>query len=70
MKNFYEIMKQPLALGVYSPNHQLSEGGHIALFKRLDLYHKPPDSDERQDKSRTSNKRFDLALRAGLGLPS
>ena len=36
--------------------------GHIDYFTLLDLYHEPPDSGERQYKSRDQNRRFDSAL--------
>ena len=39
-------------------------GYQIALFNRLDVHLKPPDSGERQNKSRTCRRRCDPALRA------
>ena len=36
-----------------------------SFFNCLDLYHTPPDSDERQYKSRTCHRQFDPAPRAG-----
>ena len=38
----------------------LAKGEEIVMFNCLDLYHKSPSSDERQCKSRTVNRRFDL----------
>jgi len=37
----------------------------VNRFHRLDLNHKPPDSGERQYKSRACNRQFDATLRAG-----
>ena len=44
--------------------NQPSWWDQIDFFYCLDSYHKSPDSDERQCKSQTSKRRFDLTLRA------
>ena len=44
------------------------KGGATLRFHCLDLYHKLPDSRERQYKSRTPKRRFGPALRAGENL--
>jgi hypothetical protein len=44
-----------LAVQMYLP----SQGSQIVFFNRLDLYHTPPDSGERQRRSRTRKRRFD-----------
>ena len=62
--------------GTTSPyeNDQPSEGGQIVLFKCLDVYHKSPDSGERQCKSRICRRRCDppcgQARRRGRSGPS
>jgi len=38
-----------------------SEGEQIVFFRCLELYHKPPDSGQRQFKSRIEKKSFDAA---------
>ena len=41
-----------------------SERHQIVAFNCRDVFHKLPDSDERQYKSRTEKRRFDAATRA------
>ena len=53
-----------LSLGEVEDNHS-SEQEQIVFLNCLDLYHKLPDSGERQYASKAWEKRFDHALRAG-----
>ena len=58
------------AVGTQLPLHQPSEWDQIVFFNCLDVYHKSPDSGERQYKSRTWERRCDPTLRAeGSSLP-
>ena len=45
-------------------DHQPSDWDHIVLFNCVALHHKSPHSGERQNKSRTWNRRFGPGMRA------
>ena len=46
-------------------SHQPSEGGGVVFYHCLDMYHKLPDSGERQYKSRSWTTQCESTLGAG-----